>query len=260
MNRSAKCLACLATFAAALFLSTHRAMAQNVVYGQVQAFEWQEYFPDGSLLLEEDGILYGLGYRSDFFVAPDMSFVGRADVFVGEVDYDGQLIDGTPFRSKTDYAGVKLEGDIALHLRLAPDVDLKPFAGLGIKSWVRELGADSPANGYDEYWYTVYGRLGLSLDLQVHPGVTYFADAGIRIGIDNRNDSEIVKYEQGTLHLDPEEETTAFVELGMRYFNLYASILYEEWEFGQSPAEGNPAFLQPRSTSDGLLFTLGLIF
>lgn len=101
-----------------------------------------EYNQAGSRIVQESGWLPGIGgrlaYRSGAW-----EFFGAAAVFQADIDYDGQLQNGRPYRSET---GTRMsEAWLGLRHRVLDRTEL--VAALGLDAWRRDIRGSGPAIG-----------------------------------------------------------------------------------------------------------------
>ena len=72
---------------------------------------------------------------------------GEAAVFQADIDYDGQLQNGRPYRSET---GTRMaEAQLGLRYRILDATDI--VAALGVDSWRRHIGGSGQAIGLQEH-------------------------------------------------------------------------------------------------------------
>jgi hypothetical protein len=241
-------------------------------YPSFQYFTWEEYV-DGQRILKEKGPMFGAG-AAVLLESPKLgggstlTFKAKAELFGSEVDYDGtaqNLFTGETFPASTDvtYFGTKGEIDVGWRHTSGPYY-LEPFAGAGIRWWLRDLqdgtAVDNSGNtvqvsGGEEYWFSAYARAGLRSGYQAKD-VKFFAEAGAKYPFHNENtfDSPF----GGELTLEPKAEWSAFAEIGMQYKWFRPSIFYEGFRYRDSEPVGG--FYQPRSDSDIIGLNLGFAF
>src|SRR5262249_36110730 len=119
-------------------------------------FNWKEFGANDRELLSESGLLYAFGVDPRFAFGRAKRFFVEAGtrLYIGKVDYDGALQNGTPYKSKTGYFGFELLPTAGYVFSLGQHVQLTPTAGVGFEYWNRDIG-DGDRLGYDEK-YTVY--------------------------------------------------------------------------------------------------------
>ncbi|MBN2539580.1 MAG: autotransporter domain-containing protein [Deltaproteobacteria bacterium] len=233
------------------------------IYVKFESFTWKEYSDGGSQLLKESGPISTLGVsiKSDF--ANSLTLKAKGELFMGSIDYDGQTQAGTPVNTDTDYSGFKIEADIGKIFMVAEKSSLEPFAGLGWKSWLRDLKSTSNAFGYEETWSIVYAQLGVRGDRVFSKQLKIFAEAGLNFPIYNEN---VVDLGGSTVTIEPGKEVSLFAEAGFKWRNLKASFFYEGMRFSKSGVEfieyaGDIyGFYQPESKADIFGVRIGIAF
>jgi hypothetical protein len=244
--------------------------SEHDVYGQVQSFTWKE-FNDGERLLEESGPLYAVGYTGKLLFSDIVTLKPRAEVFGGEVEYDGQacnVLTGECFsvESDTSYTGFKTELDVGLQFAASETFSLEPFSGLGYRWWRREIEDTDRASGGTEIWRVSYWRLGLRGDYRPVEEVRTFAEFAVKLPISNEETAEDVGCFLGycrDVDLEPGKETSYYAEAGLKYQRFKAVLFYEGLRFSESDAEpigGGFAILQPKTEADIYGINLGWSF
>ena len=245
------------------------------VYPSFQYFTWKE-FDRGTRLLKEDGFLYGAGaaIRVDLLKTETGSLMlkGKAELFGGVVDYDGQTQPPNPFPVKTDVTYIGARGETDLGWRFpVQNVSIEPFAGIGYRWWLRDLhdttafdpnqGRNVQVGAYSEYWQTVYARLGAYLDYTLSDTWKLFGEAGAKYPFYNSNTVEFTDVGEKTIR--PGKVWSAFAEIGARYKRFRPAVFYEGFRYATSPLVpigGNSAIFQPESESDIIGVSLGWVF
>jgi hypothetical protein len=254
--------------AAVLFASSTAGAAQFGGVEEISAylaphyFQWEE-FHQGEKLLREQGWLMGAGglARVNLLKAEAGSLMatGRAELFGGIVDYDGQTQgpDNLPVKTDVNYFGTREEVDLGWRIyqqRLA----VEPFFGFGARWWLRDLddshavdrtGTPVMVNGYTEDWRSFYLRLGGRLDLAVADEWRIFAEGGAKFPFYTEN---VVNVSGDDITIKPDGAWSAFAEAGVRFKKLKLSAFYEGFRYDQSPGVvvGKFQFFQPVSKSD----------
>lgn len=234
------------------------------VYPFIQYFTWEEFNGmTGSRLLKESGPQFGVG--GDILLhflegdAGAMTFRGKVELFGGEVDYDGQLQDGTPHSTDVTYFGTTEQATLGWAIPYR-DSTIEPFAGLGYRWWLRDLQG---SGGYTEYWTSLSALLGVRSTYTLNPDTKFFVMGGGRYPFYNRNDVE--NYPGvGRIELEPGSDWSVMAETGIRHKHINVSVYYENYIYPQSPAVARynyvnartEYFIQPRSESEifGLKF------
>ncbi len=233
------------------------------LYVKVESFTWKEYSDGGSQLLKESGPISTLGISTKTDFANSLTLKAKGELFIGSVDYDGQTQAGTPLKTDTDYSGFRIEADMGKIFMVAEKSSLEPFAGLGWKSWLRDLQSSNTAIGYEETWSIVYARLGVRGDHVFSKQLKLFAEAGLNLPIYNEN---VVDLGGVDITIEPGKEASLFAEAGLKWKNLKASIFYEGMRFSKSGLEfievGGDiyGFYQPESKADIFGVHIGIAF
>lgn len=130
----------------------------------VESFRWTED-DAGRRLLRETGPRLTLGFTLDNLLHGDLAapYAVEARGYVGFIDYDGQTQAGISAKTDVDYFGVSAEAMGGLRLAGNPRTNL--LGGLGFDTWSRDIqdgvaANGSPAYGYQEDYFILYGKLG----------------------------------------------------------------------------------------------------
>ena len=240
------------------------------LYPFIQYFTWEEFGDNGNRLLKESGPQYGLGGDITLLLlkgeAGEMTFKGKLELSGGEVNYDGQLQDGTPHSTDVTYFGINNEDTFGWALTYR-NATIEPFGGLGYRWWMRDLQG---GRGYTEYWTSLSALVGVRSSYTLGPQSRMFVMGGARYPFYNRND---VEHYPGVdaIELKPESEWSAMAECGIRYRQMFASLFYESYIFPESdpvtrynayrhPTPGPSSFIQPRSESETFGLRVGWAF
>ncbi len=221
-------------------------------YVRVERFLWDE-FAEGARLLEEDGLRLGGGFLG---VLEDFDHWGlalRIEGAAGQVDYDGQTFGGDPVTATTDYVGFRMDLDGLIGPRPDGAFAVRGIAGIGSRYWIRRLAEGrAEEGGYDEFWWTVYGRLGFLMEWKPRPGLVVFLRAAARPPIHNRLGLNIDLVDSGEFTLEPGGEWTTDAEAGIRAGEWTFSVFYETLSFAESPIRVFPPIevFQPRSEGE----------
>lgn len=240
------------------------------LYGIAGQFQWKEYF-DGDQLLKESGPLFGLGGELALRLRGPFRAEGRGEYFTGDVDYNGVLMaqDGTltPYQSTTEYTGIKGDADLACHMPLFAGLYLKPYAGMGARAWRRTLDTSWSDRhigryGYEEYWGTVYGILGVGTGLTFSRSGELSARLEARLPVDNTLRVDLSNQDgPDDLDLDPGKKVSYYADLSLRISHVTGSLFVETLEFSESPTVGGDlGFFQPRSKATYAGAKLGVAF
>ena len=239
-----------------------------------QYFQWEESL-HGKRLLREQGWLVGAGALVDLNLvqtetAGSLMLKGKAGLFGGVVDYDGQTQPPNPFPVTTDvnYFGTKAEADLGWRFPVRK-VSIEPFGGVGYRWWLRDLQDTSAVDnnrtlvrvsGYTEYWQSAYARFGGHLVYAISDDWRAFGEGGAKYPFYTGNTVNFS--DTGELTIKPGSHWSGFAELGARYKKIKVSAFYEGFRYSQSPvvARGNSGVFQPASASDIFGINLGWVF
>ena len=250
--------------------ATGFAAAEFEAYGKIEHFTWKEY-ANGEQLLEESGPIFGAGGRVRIPITESVTAKFRGELFGGTVDYDGQTSPGEyPLTSDTDYAGIKLEADVAVDLVAGEKSVLGPFGGFGARGWERDIAGSSfwnpddqttqYARGVTERWRNYYARAGINGAHAFSGRLEAFVTAGVKIPIYTENEAEIT--DSVFITLEPGKRLSGFAEMGLEIGMVRVSIFYESLRFSQSDwvAFGSKYYYQPKSEADIFGINAGVTF
>lgn len=258
--------------------ATAAGLAELRAYPTFQYFTWEEFNDRGERLLKEKGPLFGVGVAATVDLHDNFLFLGgKAELFGGRVDYDGQTtdtdpqFDGLPVSTNVNYFGGKLETDFSWRLK-GPAGFLEPFAGLGYRHWVRNIEAsatDPPvvvrtAEATEE-WLSLYARLGLRSTFYLSDTVRLSLEGGAKHPFLNRNYAEAFGR---NITLEPRGRWSAFGEVGLQVDRFRPAFFYEGFRYASSPSivvldprDGSFAeVFQPKSESDIFGISLSYAF
>ena len=125
-----------------------------------------EYGQSGERIVQESGWLPGIGGKLAYRSGPWEAY-GAATLFQADLDYDGQLQNGRPYRSRT---GTRMaDAQLGLRYRLFADTEL--VASLGIDSWQRNIKGGGGAIGLREHTRSSRVSIGVEQAWQIaHAG------------------------------------------------------------------------------------------
>jgi hypothetical protein len=228
-------------------------------YVQMQDYLWKEFDADGSKLLEESGFLYAIVLEGESW-RNHVGMGGKIQVFWGGVDYDGSTMSGTSVVSQTDYFGADIEGNVRGRIDLGEAACLKPFVGVGVRMWRREIGDTATACGYPETWTVFDGRAGLQAEWYFAESSRLYAKGGCRLPLAAREEVDWSEFGMSTVSLEPKQQITPFAEIGVQWKNFMLGGFYESLEFDKSdsvtetyvswPYMYTLEFYQPESTAE----------
>lgn len=267
------------TIVSSIFAASSNKRFQAGVYGHTEHFKWEEFDDNGDKLLKETGPLFGIGglfevhlkrwgKQSHFPVwSKSLIIEGKGEIFLGDVDYNGALWDGTPYKSTTSYTGIKSECDIAFQFLLAKNFYLKPLGGVGIHGWLRELDNEGDRNhGYDEQWVTIFliGGIEGTIIINHQARVEAFGKLAVRMPAYNKETIDMsnlggpsdIKLEPGGTW----EKPSIYFETGMKIKMFHISLSYEQLKFSKSEINYDYGIYQPKSEAAILGLKAGIVF
>lgn len=254
----------LLAFALCLPLPAQAASLDELIpFLSIDRYSWRE-FSDGRRLLKETGELVSggvvLGGRASL-----LTFRGKAELFGGEVDYDGetQAPDPVPVRTEVNYFGIRNQLDLGYLFR-AGALRGEPLVGIGHRWWIRDLedsrsATGEPVSGYSEIWQTAYARLGARAAYRAER-LDLFAEGGALYPFYTGNSVDFVGTGDVTFH--PRGRVSGFAEAGVAWNGAKLSLHYEGFRWSRSGAKavGDRFFFQPNSRSDLVGVSLGWNF
>lgn len=244
-----------------------RTEVSGAVYAGLENFNWKE-FEGGDELLEEDGPLFLAGGFLEIGPKQGIGIKGLAEVYGGTIDYDGSTWEGVPVSSDTSYSGVKGEGTLGLGVQGKQGLYGKPFVGLGLNFWSRELDTDEEGDqgnlGYDESWSTLYGLAGVAGSLEMNEKAKLFGQIALHLPLYNH-----VEYDFSNIggddrvEVEPDKDFGFLLEAGLVYSSFRIALFYQEMNFGKSDEERvglETVVWQPESEARIVGLTAGIAF
>lgn len=245
------------------------------VYALAESFTWREFDDLGQQLLKESGPRAGVGIAYTHEFPSHLTLKPRIELNGGSVDYDGYTNGAPPaaVSTTTNYFGVKFEFDVAARIRPSQGFILEPFAGIGMRTWARNIedsiAADgSFALGYTENWSTFYGRLGVKGEQSLGQKNSMFLLVGAKLPVSTTNyidDRNVTFFDAITL--EPGNKASLFAEAGVKLHFLKISAFYDTMRFKKSPVVAAfdsalvlRGFYQPRTESDMVGVRVGASF
>lgn len=215
-------------------------------YARIDYYYWRES-TDNYRLLEESGPLVTLGFTT---LNEDRRL--RAEVFGGQVQYDGSTMDYDPLKINTNYLGCRIQYDLLWPFQYDPNSAF--VLGLGTRLWNRSLqdgvsqsGYD--VTGYDELWWMLYPMVGLETRRPMGATSHWFASASL--GVTGFTYERINEFD---VTLYPKMGPMVQVEWGIQTPRLFVSLFLEVMQFYASNAQGPDLLYQP----DSMRLTAGL--
>jgi hypothetical protein len=239
----------------------------QVQYGfEIQDYQWKEFDDSNNKLVDETGYLYGLSCDLDSG-RETLGWRGGISLFGGEVDYEGLTWSLAPVKTDVVYLGTQLYADMVPNLRLDSGLRLKTFFGVGFKGWLRDLDDTRTTDGTfvsgaEEWWWTVYGRIGVGASYPVSNTIEIFTEAGTKIPIYTLNHADLYVPGNPSVDLEPEMRFSPFADLGVRWKQFTAKISYDTLWFDKSDsvsASGLYMLHQPESEADILTLSVAWV-
>ncbi len=216
------------------------------VYARVDYYYWRESI-DKYRLLDESGPMVTLGLLTE----RDNRRL-RAEIFGGQVEYDGETMGGDPLKIDTDYLGCRLQYDFLWPFQHDPNSAF--VLGLGTRLWNRNLRDGTSQSGldvigYDETWWMLYPTLGLETRRPIGVNSHWFASTSL--GVTGLTYERIDAFD---LTLYPKMGPMVQIETGIQTPRLYLSVFFEVMQWYASNASGPDLLYQP----DTVRLTAGL--
>lgn len=237
------------------------AATETDIYLKIESFTWKEY-DSGSQLLKESGPIYGLGVSAKSDIAKSLTLKAKGELFGGSIDYDGQTQAGTPVKTDTDYFGFKGEVDGGWKIIEKEESSFEPFVGLGVRRWTRDIQSTGSVIGYEETWTSIYARLGIRGDHTYPNKLKVFAEAAVKLPIDNENEIDWSSFGVGDVTVEPGNKASFFAEAGLKWKKFKSSIFYEGMRFSKSDivTVSGISIYQPESEADIFGANVGMSF
>jgi hypothetical protein len=108
-------------------------------------------------LMEESGWMYGIFGSYIYHGNNKLMFETSLSYVFGELDYDGQFLDGTPRTSDTDDWLFEWRALIGPDYKLKDSSIVTPFLGIGYRFWNDEIKGSGGYEREIQYWYLPIG-------------------------------------------------------------------------------------------------------
>jgi hypothetical protein len=196
-------------------------------YARVDYFTWKEFI-DNYEVLSETGPLVTVG-----FLREGIHTRLRAELFGGDLDYEGETMDGVALDSRTGYFGGRFDFDLLTQIP-ADRGFVELFAGLGTRAWQRDLKSgwdawDRPVISYQEDWWTVYLYGGVGICRSLSPTLELYANA--RAGATIFTRQHVSLWDD---YLQPKLGFTGAMEFGLRGKHLAMAVRMETMAWAES--------------------------
>jgi len=247
-----------------LFAAEAKSIIDARVYGHLEQFNWKEYLA-GHEIVRDSGPMYGIG--ADINISPPVMLMieGNGEFYFGNLDYDGFIQNPygvEPYRSKTQYLGIKGSADMAVILDITDHFYLKPYLGIGVNAWQRRLdNTGSRVYGYDESWLTLFALAGMGAGVTINRTVEVFGKAVLRLSAYNieKVDMSNIGGPSG-IYLSPGRQPSFCAEAGVNVAFVSLSLFYETLRFAESDIDSKYDVFQPESKADTYGVRLGAVF
>jgi len=223
-------------------------------------FQYKEFSDRGVLLDREDGPvpgirLSGFAHRGGLLVGIEGSYLS------GRVDYDGQLQDGRPHRTRTDETFV----DVRLHLGRQLTPASKVYLGGGFRLWDRDILPSGGVAGLFERYTWLFLLAGGEQLLWQGGGHRFSLDAQLTYPLNPTMALNLDGSGEVTLDLGSRPGLRLVAPWRLRLASgrrLEVAPFYEYWQLGRSPdvTVGYLVIHEPRSETSNFGVTLSLGF
>ena len=221
-------------------------------------FQYKEFSDQGELLNREDGLVPGLRFAlassaGNLLIGLEVSYQ------TGSVDYDGQLQNGTPHKTRTDETFIDASFTLGRQVHARSKIHL----GAGYHQWDRDIQPSGRGSGLFERYAWIYVLLGgeqllwkngkhqLSLNAQatypVNPTMTLNFTGSGNVSLDLGSQPGFRLQAPWRIRLASGRQ-------------LEVTPYYEYWQLGRSPDVRVGAWIvhEPRSETGNLGITLSL--
>jgi len=230
---------------------------ESDIYFVFENYTWKE-FSGGSRLIRESGPLFGVGFAYQFKFRDEVTLKPGVELFAGSVDDDGTTQAGVPFRTTTDYFGLKLQAEVGRRFALGKAFSIEPIGGIGVRAWMRDINdgraeGGSPVDGYNEEWVSLHLRLGVRGGLDLSNASALFAEVGLKVPLYNESTRHLANGgldDEVTMH--PGKMVSLFAETGLKLRTFRISVFYDGLRFSESDVEYNSSvgYYQHESRAD----------
>jgi hypothetical protein len=229
-------------------------------------FTWEETLEDGTDLLEENGMLYGVGakIKIKFGRILDLYMLVDGSAYLGTIDYEGYLQDNfgnlTPYKSETNYSGGKLMFNFGYDFYLNKQLTLSPEFGFQYEYWKRDID-NGGQYGYDEFYKVFFVDFGSNFLVSVSSDASIFLKVLGEYPVSISESIDFASRGQGGLsdvNLQPENNFGVNLELGVSVYGALFSFGYEYLLFSKSDPDQD--YHQPESDRGIIKLNIGYTF
>ncbi|MDA0989771.1 MAG: hypothetical protein O3A51_03370 [Verrucomicrobia bacterium] len=187
-------------------------------------------------MLEETGPLFGVAGSFTITPATHLRVEVRGQLFLGSVDYEGQVMTGEPIATTTDYLGGELEGRLSTPLAASERWQLDGTLGVGGRWWLRDIqDVDMQARGYLESWSTLYVLLGTQATWDLVETQSIGAALDLRRPIRNEATYDFTDLGfDSDVSVNPGRATALYAELSWTRGRLMVTLYYRHLPFDRS--------------------------
>jgi hypothetical protein len=227
-------------------------------------YRWQEFLPDGSKIVQEQGPRFGAAYQFENLQRPYPGIIYRAylDGYAGYVSYDGHATIGSqsyPATSNTSYGGASVGGMLGQRYgEIGKFFLLDLLGGINISSWGRllrdtTLSNGTRASGYAEAYLAADAVGEIGLRAYKLPLINYLK-FGARYPL-----KTVERTTLGSRFLFPRSRLSFYAQLTFERLpkalgGARLALFYHGRRLGRSPTAGG--YYQPESNMDAIGLTL----
>jgi hypothetical protein len=229
-------------------------------------YNWKEYTRCGTV--EESGSMWTLGgyvAGAPFANVQPLRLRSDVEVFSGRVFYDtyyGTVPACNPDTVDSNYLGFRGEGSAGWHMTFS-QMQVEPFVSLAYRGWRRSVGTDI-AQGYPEWYRTLYGRIGVRADYILPWGMTFHSTFSFDPMLWVEEEIDWMTISGETLVVKNGRRVGWTIESGLQWRSLKATAYWQATRLGKSnevSCQGGASIcFQPKSIQDIIGFKLGYLF
>ena len=220
--------------------------------------------------MKDSGTLNGFNLLGQYKFTPSFAMNGRVNYLSGKLEYDGQLMSGTPLKSDDHYTVLDLSLETELLTDLSRTVDTSFIFGLGTRT-TSDANDPTPYDYRREHIYNYY-----TFVLQTIVPHKDSSQTKMYLGFDNMISGHVKTYlsdvDARYPDMDMKFSSGTALKLGVshsRQFNfgrIYGGISYKKWSLADSEVAVvkingvNNYMVEPSNATTVLALDLGLIF